>query len=123
MAWDSTKPAPWRKLTRDWCVYAVLALIGMVIWTQATERSLKLGMILGLLASGPLFIALGAILAKFGYQRKTLRQLRAEDTAKRRIAAETPERAAQPGAARVRPAPTRRTAHGPANIQGRRRSK
>lgn len=110
MAWDSTRQPPWRKLARDWCIYAVLALIGMVIWTQATDRAFEPGLVLGLIASGPLFIILGAVLAKFGYQRKTLKELRAEDAAKARekalASAGNPPRR---GTARARPAPTGRT--------------
>ena len=36
------------------------------------------GILAGLLVSGPLYLAFGSVLAKFGYQRKTWKELRAE---------------------------------------------
>ena len=73
----------------------------------------------GLLISGPLYLLFGAVLAKFGYQRKTLKQLRAERV-------DRVEAAAKPAVAgsgpRQRPAPTRRTSGGgSSNRPGNRR--
>jgi hypothetical protein len=66
-----------------------------------------------LLSSGPLFIGVGAVLSKFGYQRKSLKDLRAE-TAARQQAKLAADRAATPTASgRIRPAPTSRTSTGP----------
>ena len=62
------------------------------------------GILGGLLASGPLYLGFGYVLAKLGYQRPTLKERRAS-------ARSTP--AANPAAApRPRPAPTRRTGGG-----------
>ena len=61
----------------------------------------------GLLASGPLYLGLGYVLAKFGYQRKTLAELRTPAAPPPTVTATTSRDA------RPRPAPTRRTSTGP----------
>ena len=62
----------------------------------------------GLLISGPLYLLFGAVLAKFGYQRKTLKQLRAERVER----VEPGGKPAVSDGPRQRPAPTRRTSGG-----------
>jgi hypothetical protein len=108
MAWDSTRPVPWRRLVRDWVLY-----IGVmtVVFVVAFRDRISAGLVVGLLVSGPLFVAIGAVLAKLGYQRKTLRELRAQSTERAAAAASTPAavRARPPS----RPAPTKRTSTGP----------
>jgi hypothetical protein len=114
MAWDSSRPVPWRRLIREWLIYVVIAATAITIYYVATDRSIDVGLFSGLLASGPMYVLFGAALAKFGYQRKTFRDLRNE-----RPAAAT-SRSAAAGAAgatatsvRTRPAPTKRTSTGP----------
>jgi hypothetical protein len=105
MAWDSSRPVPWRRLIREWLIYAgIMAAVFVVLFRDSN----LLGAMVGLLVSGPLYLLLGAVLAKFGYQRKTLKQLRAERV-------ERVDATAKPAAAgevRQRPAPTRRTSGG-----------
>jgi hypothetical protein len=72
---------------------------------------LSAGPFIGLLLSGPVYLALGAVLAKFGYQRATLREAREnarQRDAQRRVASS----AGTASAPRAKPAPTRRTAGG-----------
>ena len=66
------------------------------------------GLIGGVLASGPLYLGLGYVLAKLGYQRKTLKEMRTP-----RAGVSTPETPTEDS--RGRPAPTRRTTTGPSN--------
>ena len=107
MAWDQSRPVPWRRLVRDWLFYVVVMVVFLAIFGQ-----LEIGILGGVLASGPLFVLLGAALAKLGYQRKTLKELRAESEARQA------ERAAAGGGStassgpRTRPAPTKRTSGG-----------
>lgn len=103
MAWDSSRPIPWARLFREWLVYAVVMIVVFVIFLRDTVTG---GSILGLAVSFPMYLAFGAILAKFGYQRKTLRDLRASSS---------PRQPASPSvdAARHRPQPTKRTSTGP----------
>ena len=105
MAWESSRPVPWRRLIREWLIYAlIMAAIFLVFFADAS----LVGAMAGLLISGPLYLALGFVLAKFGYQRKSLKQLRAERVDRADGTATTPVT----GGARHRPAPTRRTAGG-----------
>jgi hypothetical protein len=92
---------------REWFIYvAVMAVIFLLLFR---DRPL-IGVFAGLLASGPLYLMFGYVLAKFGYQRKTLKQLRSEQ----------PDRGSSPraddadsvAAPRPKPAPTRRTGGG-----------
>jgi hypothetical protein len=74
---------------------------------------LTAGLFGGLLVSGPVFVLMGALLAKLGYQRKTLKQLRRETD--ERVAAKAAESgipSAGAPASRSRPAPTKRTSGG-----------
>ncbi|MFN8024351.1 MAG: hypothetical protein U0Q03_22670 [Acidimicrobiales bacterium] len=116
MAWDSARPVPWRRLVRDWLVYMVLMVIVLLIVSRDQASP---GTIASLIViSGIVFVLFGALLAKFGYQRKTLKQVRAESEAR------AAEKAAARGAtgtarargatspSRPRPAPTKRTAGG-----------
>ena len=75
MGWDANRPVPWQRLAREWLVY--VALMGVLFVALFRNQNL-VGITAGLLASGPLYLAFGYVLAKFGYQRKTLKELRAE---------------------------------------------
>lgn len=112
MAWDSSRTVPWRRLIREWLIYVVIAAAAMTIYFLTTDRELSPGLYAGLLVSGPMYVAFGGILAKFGYQRKTFKDLRRE-----REAAPVAARGGSPSSAgqsqRTRPAPTKRTSTGP----------
>jgi hypothetical protein len=106
VAWDASRPVPWQQLTRSWLIYvAVMSVVFIVLFR---DRSL-VGVFAGLLVSGPLYLAFGAILAKFGYQRKTWSELRAERS--ERGTARSSE-VSQHADSRPRPAPTKRTGGG-----------
>ena len=105
MGWESSRPVPWQRLIREWLIYAaIMAAIFLIFFLDGN----LVGAFAGLLVSGPLYLVFGFVLAKFGYQRKTLKQVRAAraggagDTAKPVVT----------GGPRQRPAPTRRTAGG-----------
>ena len=106
MAWDSSRPVPYRRLVKEWLVSAAImaAIFLLVMRDEANEVSL----LFGLLASLPLYIGFSYVLAKFGYQRKTLADLRTPR------AAASPDQPAASGASPVRrpPTPTRRTSAG-----------
>lgn len=117
MAWDTSRPVPWRRLVRDWLVYVgVMSVVFVVIYRDR----LTPGVFAGLFASGPIFVGIGAILAKFGYQRRTLRDLRA--SSRPRGATSGPTKASPPAtASRAKPAPTSRTGGGPQRPAGQRK--
>jgi hypothetical protein len=104
MAWDAKREVPWGRLFREWLVYATVMVLVFVVFLRDTVTG---GSILGLAASFPMYLGFGFILAKFGYQRKTLKGLRSEIPSHRT----SESSAAQQH--RDRPAPTRRTSTGP----------
>lgn len=114
MAWDSTRKVPWRRLIREWLIYVGIASVGFVIYYLAKGKKLEIGLFAGLLSSGPMYLVFGGVLAKFGYQRKTMKDLRATKAAQP-VAVSARSGSGRGGAAGVRnrPAPTRRTSTGP----------
>jgi len=104
MAWDSSREVPWQRLLREWLIYAAIMTVLFLLLFRSQN---PVGLIGGVLASGPLYLGLGYVLAKFGYQRKTLKDLR------------TPRADSAPGSTstltRSQPAPTRRTSTGASN--------
>ena len=115
MAWDSSRPVPWKQLRRAWLFYVVI--MGGIFLLLFRDQPL-IGIFAGLLVSGPLYLLFGYVLAKFGYQRKTWTQLREDrtvrDTSSRASAATTT-------AARAKPAPTKRTGGGTGRPGGARK--
>lgn len=75
-----------------------------VVFTLFFRDDGMVGIFVGLLMSGPLYLAFGFVLAKFGYQRKSWKQLRSEPRPDRSSAGEGPA-----GAPKPKPPPTRRT--------------
>jgi len=75
-----------------------------VLFAVLFRDSGMLGIFAGLLVSGPLYLAFGYVLAKFGYQRKTWKQLRSEPRPDRASRAESSVPGPKP-----KPAPTSRT--------------
>lgn len=113
MAWNSANPVAWKRLCTEWLVIgAVVAVVSLV----ATDNQ-NAGSYLAILLGGVVYVGLGAVLAKFGYQRKTLKQIRAE-------AAAAPPRQvgrAQAPTAKPKPAPTSRTSTGPSKAPPKRK--
>jgi uncharacterized membrane protein YeaQ/YmgE (transglycosylase-associated protein family) len=108
MRWDATRPVPWKRLWTEWVV------IGLVVAFVAyfITHNHKVGSYVGIVLAGLIYVAFGAALAKFGYARKTLRQLRAEAAAAppRQVGRSAPSASTRP-----KPAPTKRTSSGPSN--------
>lgn len=105
MAWDSSRPVPWTRLVREWLLYAaIMSGVFLVFFRDSNP----LGAIAGVLISGPIYVALGAVLAKFGYTRTRLKDVRTAQT-EQRAAAESAIAGVTP---RQKPAPTSRTAGG-----------
>ncbi len=104
MNWDRSRPVPWQQLVRTWLIYvAVMAAVFLLFFRGSNFA----GIMGGLLVSGPLYLAIGYVLAKLGYRRQTFKELRAERDQK--AAAETTTSAPPQ---RNRPAPTKRTGGG-----------
>lgn len=89
----------------------IYALIMAAVFALFFRQNGLIGALAGLLVSGPLYLMFGAVLAKFGYQRKTITQMRKE---RKNPPPPTPkEEAALAAAPRRRPPPTKRTSTGP----------
>lgn len=113
MAWDSTRPVPWQRMIREWMVYVAIMLVVLALFFR--DQSL-IGVVAGLLVSGPLYLGFGYVLAKLGYQRKSWGELRAQNAGSRRT---TTSSTSAPAGPRPKPAPTKRT--GGSTAGGRRR--
>ncbi len=115
MKWDQSRPVPWDQLVRTWLIYvAVMAVVFVLLFRESN----LIGIMGGLLVSGPLYLAIGYVLAKLGYRRQTLKELRAErdqktSTKHARTGAMTTDASAP--SQRPRPAPTKRTGGGASN--------
>ena len=108
MAWDSSRPVPWNRLIREWLIYAGIMTAVFVVFFRGDN---VLGAIAGVLISGPLDLGFGAAMAKFGYQRTRLKDVRgaAKASADASSAASGTRSDDEP---RPKPAPTSRTAGG-----------
>ena len=115
MAWDASRPVPWKRLWTEWAAIGIIvALVAYFI-----SHNHKPGSYIGIVLAGLVYVAFGAVLAKFGYSRKTLRQMRAEAAAAPpRQVGRTSRRTGTTTAGastRPKPAPTKRTSSGPSN--------
>jgi hypothetical protein len=117
VAWDSSRPVPWQRLTREWLLYVGVMAVLFVLFFR--DQGL-VGIFAGLLVSGPLYLGFGYVLAKFGYQRKTWKELRADKPAGG-YRSGSGEEATTPGP-KPKPAPTSRTG-GASNRPGGSRKK
>ncbi|MDO8362013.1 MAG: hypothetical protein Q7V88_03885 [Actinomycetota bacterium] len=105
MAWVSARPVPWKRLSIEWLVIGVgIGIVSLAFTNNRDVPSFIAMVVLG----GLVYFTLGFVLAKFGYARKSLRQMRAEAAAAppRQVGRSAPT-------ARQRPAPTKRTSTGP----------
>jgi hypothetical protein len=107
MAWDSSRPVPWKRLIREWLIYAAIMSAVFVVFFRGDN---VLGAVAGVLLSGPLYLAFGAVMAKFGYQRTRLKDARR--ASKPGPDTSGTETTTDPDTPRARPAPTSRTAGG-----------
>ncbi|MEO6652833.1 MAG: hypothetical protein ABIP17_09285 [Ilumatobacteraceae bacterium] len=94
----------------EWLIYgALMAVLFLVLFR---DRGLS-GIVAGLLLSLPLFLLFGFVMAKFGYQRKSLKELRAQPRQTRPKSKSTSTSTGDADdAPRARPAPTSRTGGG-----------
>ncbi len=108
MAWDSSRPVPWNRLIREWLIYAAIMSAVFVVFFRGDN---VVGAIAGVLISGPLYLAFGAAMAKFGYQRTRLKDARRSATTSADPSTSASTSTAD-DAPRPKPAPTSRTAGG-----------
>ena len=102
MAWVASRPVPWKRLCIEWTVVAVV-VAGLSYFVTDNRQ---LSSYVTIVFAGVVYVGFGAILAKLGYARKTLAQLRAET-------ATTQAKPTTTVGTRPKPAPTSRTSTGP----------
>ena len=117
MAWDSSRPVPWQRMVNEWLLYVAIMFVLILIFFR--DQSL-IGIVAGLLISGPIYLAFGFVLAKLGYRRKSLRELRAASGRSSPDSRNTPA-ADEVKAPRPKPAPTSRTGGAPNRPTGKRK--
>ncbi len=123
MGWDSSRPVPWDRMIREWLIYVAIMLVILLLFFRSTSL---IGVIAGLLVSGPMYLGFGYLLAKCGYQRKSLAELRTERGERRDERSSARSRAAaddEVAGPRPKPAPTRRTGGGTSRPGGARRKR
>ena len=108
MAWDSTRPVPWNRLIREWLIYAAIMSAVFLIFFRGDST---VGAIAGVLISGPMYLGFGAVMAKFGYQRTRMKDIRGAGKGTPK-ADDEPAAAADSEQSRAKPAPSSRTAGG-----------
>lgn len=123
MGWDQSRPVPWDRLIRDWLLYAAIMTAVFLVFFRSNN---PIGAIAGVLISGPLYLAVGAVMAKFGYTRKRFKELREEgreQAASRSAAKREASASTEADTTRRKPAPTSRTAGSqrPASTKKRKR--
>jgi len=104
MRWDSSRPVPWQRLVREWLIYVAIMAVLLAVFFRSSGFA---GALAGLLVSGPLYLAFGFVMAKLGYQRKSLKEMK---TPRATSKSKTPDDDS-PTAKRP-PAPTKRTSGG-----------
>jgi hypothetical protein len=109
LAWDASRPIPWRRLLREATIFIVIGALAITFLVDDPKPGTFLGLVIGMI----FYVAFVALLSKFGYQRQSVREARD----KRRAVATAPAAAAS--TARQRPAPTRRTSTGPSQRPNR----
>ncbi|MFZ4721165.1 MAG: hypothetical protein ACOYMR_17185 [Ilumatobacteraceae bacterium] len=107
MAWDNSRPVPWRRLIIEYLVIGVV-IAAVALMVSKDRRAANYWTIA---MAAPIYLGFGYVLAKLGYARKSLAQVRAEaEAAQAKKAAAAPSSTSRP-----KPAPTSRTANGPSN--------
>ena len=111
MAWDSSRPVPWNRLIREWLIYAAIMSAVFLVFFRGDNG---LGAVAGVLISGPLYLGFGAVMAKFGYQRTRLKDIRGAAKQPKEPSGSNEPEGSDTGsdAPRPKPAPTSRTAGG-----------
>jgi hypothetical protein len=119
MAWDATRPVPWKRLLTFFAAYAGIAAFLLTV-LRGFDPSILSGLVLG----GSVYLLIAVVLVKFGWNPPSFRsknqRAEAAAAAEARAAAKAP--APTPDGPRPRPKPTSRTTPGPTNHPRRTRA-
>ena len=104
MAWDSSRPVNYRRLFKEWAIYAGIMVAVALVLLRGRNPA---GLIAGVALSLPLYVGFSAVMAKFGYQRKTLSEMRTPRASSSASSSSGTADATTAGRAQVKP--TKRT--------------
>jgi type IV secretory pathway TrbL component len=109
---------------REGLIFLVLGVIVFTVFIKDTKPASYVGLVGGM----ALFIGFSAVLAKFGYSRQTMKDLRAAAADRQGTGGQAraggsgrPAGTGASSVSRTRPAPTRRTSTGPSQRPNRKR--
>ena len=105
MAWDSSRPVNYRRLLKEWAIYAAIMMAIALVLLRGRNPA---GLIAGVVLSLPLYVGFSAAMAKLGYQRKTLSEMRTPRASSSASSASTSSGTSS-AAARAQVKPTKRT--------------
>ena len=74
VGWDASRPVPWRRLLKEWVIYAAIMTAVFAVFFRDRQPAAPSSPACS--SAGRCTSGLGFVLAKFGYQRKTLAELR-----------------------------------------------
>lgn len=114
MGWQSDRPVPWRRVSREAAIFLVVGAVVLTLLSKKKDASIYVGLAVGMV----FYVGIVAVFAKFGYQRQTFREAR-----DRRAATAAASRVPASDTGRARPAPTRRTSTGPSQRPNRSKRK
>jgi len=110
VAWDANRPVPWKRLIREAAIFLVIGAVAMLIFVKQPRVATFVGLFIGMF----FYVGFVAVLSKFGYERQSIRQARAQREAVAAAAA-----SAAVAGTKARPAPTKRTSTGPSQRPNR----
>jgi hypothetical protein len=102
VAWDATRPVPWKRLVVPFLVYAGIALVAFSFFGSSSLP----GLAAGVMAGGALYIGIAVIMVKFGWNPPTFGR---PSTTQADAPARASSKAAPADAPRSKPAATSRT--------------
>jgi hypothetical protein len=103
--YDATRPVPWAKLIRLFLIYAVIA---NAVFLLLFREDFGWGALVGTAVGGIAYLAISAVMVKFGWDPPMLRAKQNAQEAQAKASGSTRSAPAAP-AERARPAPTKRT--------------
>ena len=106
MAWDSSRTVNYRRLLKEWAIYAAIMMAIALVLLRGRNPA---GLIAGVVLSLPLYVGFSAAMAKLGYQRKTLSEMRTPRAGTSSAGTSSSGTSSAAAAGRAQVKPTKRT--------------
>jgi hypothetical protein len=106
MAWDVSRPVPWKRLVTPFLIYAGVATVLFSFFGKSNIG----GIVGGVLIGGMLYLGVAVIMVKFGWNPPSFgRQAREAGATTATRSTTTPAKTTAPERPRAKPSPTSRT--------------